>query len=94
MVAAACASEADRNPLEASGGDDSGGTSSDTDTSDTTDGTDSEADGTGTLDWSDCGGAECASLDVPVDYSQPEGETLTLSVARVPAAARASALCS
>jgi pimeloyl-ACP methyl ester carboxylesterase len=88
LIAAACASEADRNPLEASGGDgDSGATSGDSDTPDTTDGTDGDqADATGALDWSECaGGAECASLDVPVDYDQPEGETLTLSVARVPA---------
>ena len=38
-----------------------------------------------TLDWSSCGGAECAELDVPVDYDQPDGDTLTLSLARVPA---------
>jgi pimeloyl-ACP methyl ester carboxylesterase len=39
----------------------------------------------GGLDWEDCGGAECATVDVPVDYDQPDGDTLTLSVARVPA---------
>jgi pimeloyl-ACP methyl ester carboxylesterase len=42
--------------------------------------------GTDTLDWSDCGaGAECAVVDVPLDYDDPEGPTLSLSVARVPA---------
>ncbi len=42
--------------------------------------------GTDTLDWSDCGaGAECAVIDVPLDYDDPEGPTLSLSVARVPA---------
>jgi pimeloyl-ACP methyl ester carboxylesterase len=40
---------------------------------------------TGDLEWSDCGGDECAELEVPVDYDDPDGETLTLSVSRVPA---------
>jgi pimeloyl-ACP methyl ester carboxylesterase len=43
-------------------------------------------DGTGTIDWSDCGGnSQCASVKVPVDYEKPDGPTMTLSVARVPA---------
>jgi pimeloyl-ACP methyl ester carboxylesterase len=43
-------------------------------------------DGTAQLEWSSCmGGAECAELDVPVDYADPDGDTLTLSIARVPA---------
>jgi pimeloyl-ACP methyl ester carboxylesterase len=38
------------------------------------------------LTWSGClGDAECAELDVPVDYADPDGETLTLSISRVPA---------
>jgi pimeloyl-ACP methyl ester carboxylesterase len=38
------------------------------------------------LAWTDCGGgAECAELDVPVDYDEPDAGTLTLSIARVPA---------
>jgi pimeloyl-ACP methyl ester carboxylesterase len=79
LVAAACTSEADDNPLEA-GNDGSGDQSSAT-------GSDSQDEAAGdTLDWEECGGdAECAALDVPVDYDQPEGDTLTLSVARVPA---------
>jgi pimeloyl-ACP methyl ester carboxylesterase len=78
LVAAACASKADDNPIEAG----SGGTNGSS-TAETPDGGD---DGTGgSLDWEDCGGAECATLDVPVDYDQPDGATLTLSVARVPA---------
>ena len=73
LVAAACASEADENPLVEARNDDSS-------TSDSSD------DGAGGgLDWEDCGGAECANLDVPVDYEQPDGDSLTLSVARVPA---------
>lgn len=40
----------------------------------------------GSLTWSSCdGGAECAELDVPLDYADPEGDMLTLSIARVPA---------
>ena len=41
--------------------------------------------GDGALDWSDCGGDECAELEVPVDWDDPEGETLPLSIRRVPA---------
>jgi pimeloyl-ACP methyl ester carboxylesterase len=40
------------------------------------------------LDWEPCeefGRADCAEFAVPVDYSAPEGEPLTLSLARVPA---------
>jgi pimeloyl-ACP methyl ester carboxylesterase len=83
LVAAACASEADENPLTRAG---DGETSANSDGSGPTDGPGAGADGTGTLDWQQCGGgAECATLDVPVDYDQPGGDTLTLSVARVPA---------
>src|SRR5690606_15325968 len=42
--------------------------------------------GGGTIDWEPCmGGAECAEVEVPVDYDNPDGNTLTLSVSRVPA---------
>jgi pimeloyl-ACP methyl ester carboxylesterase len=38
------------------------------------------------LAWKDCrDGDECAELEVPLDYDEPEGETITLSVLRVPA---------
>ncbi|MBM6547191.1 alpha/beta fold hydrolase [Janibacter sp. YIM B02568] len=39
------------------------------------------------LDWGDCGDltGECAELEVPVDYEQPEGETLRIGVLKVPA---------
>jgi pimeloyl-ACP methyl ester carboxylesterase len=37
------------------------------------------------LAWSDCGNNQCATLTVPVDYSHPEGDTLKLSVLKVPA---------
>jgi len=42
--------------------------------------------GAQSLRWKQCGGGlECTSLDVPVDYNQPNGEQLTIAVARRPA---------
>ncbi|MFN2479241.1 MAG: alpha/beta hydrolase [Pseudonocardiaceae bacterium] len=39
------------------------------------------------LQWSGCGGSlQCATATVPLDYNQPHGATMTLSVARLPAA--------
>lgn len=35
------------------------------------------------LQWEDCAGAECATVTVPVDYSDPEGETIELAVNRL-----------
>lgn len=37
------------------------------------------------IDWSDCGGFECGTLNVPLDYQRPEGDTLSLDVVRRPA---------
>lgn len=37
------------------------------------------------LAWADCGGNDCAALEVPVDYREPEGEVVKLKVERVPA---------
>lgn len=37
------------------------------------------------LDWEPCGPDECARLLVPVDYDDPDGETLELALLRVPA---------
>jgi pimeloyl-ACP methyl ester carboxylesterase len=37
------------------------------------------------LQWSDCEGAQCATLEVPVDYDAPEGETIEVAVVKVPA---------
>jgi pimeloyl-ACP methyl ester carboxylesterase len=36
-------------------------------------------------DWQACGSNECATLTVPVDYAEPEGETFELNLERVPA---------
>ncbi|MGB7818847.1 MAG: alpha/beta hydrolase [Ornithinibacter sp.] len=37
------------------------------------------------LAWSDCGDAECAWMEVPMDYDDPSGETVEIAVLRVPA---------
>ncbi len=37
------------------------------------------------LDWTDCEGAQCATLEVPVDYDNPQGDTLELALVKVPA---------
>ncbi|HSF98407.1 MAG TPA: alpha/beta hydrolase [Ornithinibacter sp.] len=37
------------------------------------------------LQWSDCEGAQCATLEVPVDYAAPQGDTLEVAVIKVPA---------
>lgn len=36
------------------------------------------------LDWVSCGQWECAELTVPVDYADPDGETIDLSLLKVP----------
>ncbi len=79
LLTAACASEADESLLSAdqtrTGGQDT--------SPDSTEGDGDQANDT--LDWEDCSFGECAELDVPVDYDQPDGPTLTLSIARAPA---------
>jgi pimeloyl-ACP methyl ester carboxylesterase len=38
------------------------------------------------IQWEECnGGFECGTIDVPLDYDDPDSETITLSVARAPA---------
>ncbi len=42
------------------------------------------------LDWSDCGGGfQCATAQLPLDYSKPRGDTLAVAVTRLPAQDRA-----
>ncbi len=43
---------------------------------------------TGSLVWHECGTVECTTLDVPLDWSRPEGERIRLSLARRPADGR------
>src|SRR3546814_18197257 len=38
------------------------------------------------IEWEECGATECGVLDVPLDYEQPEGHLLTLFLTRAPAA--------
>jgi pimeloyl-ACP methyl ester carboxylesterase len=39
------------------------------------------------VDWSSCrDDLECAEIRVPLDYAEPDGETITISLLRVPAA--------
>lgn len=37
------------------------------------------------LAWAECGSNQCARLTVPIDYAQPEGRTVQLSVIKIPA---------
>jgi pimeloyl-ACP methyl ester carboxylesterase len=37
------------------------------------------------LDWAECEGAQCATLEVPVDYDNPSGDTIELALVKVPA---------
>ncbi len=38
-----------------------------------------------TIEWEPCGDNECSSLEVPIDYADPEGETFELALERAPA---------
>lgn len=71
-TAAACADHADESPVDgaqAQSSDDA-----------------PVGDGAADIAWADCGGGlECAEFDVPVDYDDPDGDTLTLSISRAPA---------
>lgn len=37
------------------------------------------------LAWEDCGDDQCASLEVPLDYADPTGETISLAILKRPA---------
>ena len=37
------------------------------------------------VQWRNCGNAECARIEVPLDYRDPQGATIELSMTRVPA---------
>jgi pimeloyl-ACP methyl ester carboxylesterase len=81
LLLTACASEADESAFSAGAGDSDDPSETrggDTDTPD-------DGDAVGSIDWVACGSADCAELEVPVDYADPAGDTLTLSISRVPA---------
>ena len=81
LTTVACAKESDDANLG------TGGNSSSESGNGSGDQSNNSGSGNDTIDWSDCGGSgtQCAEVQVPLDYDQPEGDTLTLSVARVPA---------
>ena len=82
LLVTACASEADRSPLESTGAPGEATTTTGSGTDDTSD----TAAPVRELAWESCGGdVECAEFEVPVDYDDPEGDTLAISVNRVPA---------
>jgi pimeloyl-ACP methyl ester carboxylesterase len=84
-------------PPEDDGRDDADDTTPDTDDTDdtatddtlpdaTTVPTDPDA-GSGEIVWDDCGsGFECGTLEVPLDYDDPDGEQIELALTRLPAA--------
>ncbi|MFW5472612.1 alpha/beta hydrolase [Knoellia sp. CPCC 206450] len=37
------------------------------------------------LAWEDCGGGQCARLEVPQSYAEPDGDTIEVAVLKVPA---------
>lgn len=83
LFVAACASEADESTL---GARDTGASAPEQDDGNSDGSDDPSQGGDDQIDWSSCGNrTECAELDVPVDYDDPDGETLTVSVLRVPA---------
>jgi pimeloyl-ACP methyl ester carboxylesterase len=83
LAATACAREADQSLLGA-GGDDRPTTDEDEDEGGGEGGGDAPPPAE-EIEWTPCGSAECAELDVPIDHAEPEGDSLTLSISRVPA---------
>ena len=82
LFAASCAQEADNVSLssDAAGAGNEGNGSTDGGAAD--EGTS----GSGSIDWQDCGGGlQCANVQVPLDYEDPEGDTIEVSVVRAPA---------
>lgn len=81
LTAAACAKEASDNPLAAGGTT----TTEDDSTTTTTAGEGPEGFVPEPIEWDDCTLGECAHPRVPLDYSDPHGETIELYVVRAPA---------
>jgi pimeloyl-ACP methyl ester carboxylesterase len=82
VVAGACIQRADDNPLA------SGDTTTTTragGSPDTTTGTGPEGFTPEPIKWEDCQYGECAHPQVPLDYGDPSGRMIELSVVRVPA---------
>jgi pimeloyl-ACP methyl ester carboxylesterase len=76
LLSAACVQEADDPTIDAGPTTSEGGSPT------------TAADGEFTpepIEWKRCGAVECATLDVPRDYDEPDGERIELYVARSPA---------
>ncbi len=80
LLAAACAKEAD-DPVVSE--DPTTTSTTDADATTTTSGGDTFR--PDPIEWDDCGSAECAFLEVPLDYSDPGGERIEIYVVRTPA---------
>jgi pimeloyl-ACP methyl ester carboxylesterase len=78
LVAAGCMQEADDPGL--------GAGSTDRDTSSATTGTDGFA--PEPIEWEGCGSSECATLEVPLDHDDPDGERIEIAARRVPASGK------
>lgn len=81
VAAAACATAAGENPLASAT---STTTSMPSDETTTTEGG-SNAFTPAPIEWDDCRLGECATVEVPLDYSDPTGRMIELAVARAPA---------
>jgi len=79
LLAAACATEAD-DPVVSEKTPTSQTDGSSTTASEGPDGFTPDP-----IEWDDCGRVECASLEVPLDYSEPDGELIEIYVVRTPA---------
>jgi len=75
LLGAACASE---------GPDTTASTASSTTSEDTTT-TTGEGFTPEPIEWDDCGGVDCATLEVPLDYADPGGEKIEIYAVRSPA---------
>lgn len=85
LACLSCAKESDTTNLGASDDSASGESGNDNGSNGSND-DGGNSSGSDSIDWAECGsGLECAEVDVPLDYDDPEGETITLSVSRAPA---------
>ncbi|MGH9274149.1 MAG: alpha/beta hydrolase [Acidimicrobiales bacterium] len=79
LLSAACVDEASDNPLSA------GDTTTTADDTTTTAGEGPGGFTPDPIEWEDCQFGECATVEVPLDYDDPEGERIELAAARAPA---------
>jgi pimeloyl-ACP methyl ester carboxylesterase len=93
LVATGCTTTPAPAPGSSDGGSSTGSDgASGTAGSDPTDGVPEDLEDlyTQKLTWSDCADLECASVKVPLDYDDPQGETIELALNRLPATGEAT----